>query len=139
MLKIFLRNYRISLDTGFLQVIIAPVSMRDGNEKSPMGPADAVSSHAHYTPGMAAVGPSGLETEGSTVQSPDGSVGKIYPTSSPAAEAQDGHPVAGGVEDFTIICSWCGFMSHLGRGPVSHNICKICRIEFFPEVPIEQD
>lgn len=44
-------------------------------------------------------------------------------------------PVAGD-EDFTLICAWCSFMSHLGRGPVSHNICKPCRIEFFPEVPL---
>lgn len=54
---------------------------------------------------------------------------------SPAAEAKDALPVATGDEDFTRICAWCGFMSHLGRGPVSHEICKICRIEFFPEVP----
>ena len=52
-----------------------------------------------------------------------------------AAEAKDAAPVTSG-EDFTVICAWCGFMSHLGRGPVSHDICKICRVDFFPEVPL---
>jgi len=56
------------------------------------------------------------------------------PCQSPAAVELTVPPATS--EDFTTICAWCGFMSHLGRGPVSHDICKICRVDFFPEVPL---
>jgi hypothetical protein len=51
------------------------------------------------------------------------------------AEASDGSPVATG-EDFTVICSWCSFLCHLGRGPVKHELCNLCKLdlELHPEV-----
>jgi rubrerythrin len=53
-----------------------------------------------------------------------------------ASEAKDAPPVADVLEVRPmLICAWCGFMMHYGRGPVSHGICPSCRDEFFPEVP----
>jgi hypothetical protein len=51
------------------------------------------------------------------------------------AEALDGSPVAI-TEDFTVICSWCSFLCHLGRGPVKHELCNLCKLdlELHPEV-----
>lgn len=79
----------------------------------------------------------GLE-KGNLMEDSSRQANSVYPAKiPPAAEAKDMPPVASGTdEDFTIVCSWCGWMQHFGRGPVSHNICNPCRIEFFPEVPL---
>jgi len=69
-----------------------------------------------------------------------GNVDKLNQFNRSAAEDQTDPPVAGGFsDDFTVICAWCGLCSHVGRGPVSHNICAICRVEFFPDIPVEGD
>ncbi len=58
-----------------------------------------------------------------------------YPGAELTSEA-DGSPVAG--EDFTVICSWCSFLCHLGRGPVKHELCNLCKLdlEINPEVAL---
>lgn len=40
-------------------------------------------------------------------------------------------------EDLTVICAWCSKLLHLGKGPVSHGICKACHKENFPDAPYE--
>lgn len=39
----------------------------------------------------------------------------------------------------TVLCGWCSKLLQLGRGPVSHGICKPCHEEYFPGVPFQGD
>lgn len=146
---------------GYACAILHTSPMVTKNETSKPEAADPVSVAIGDTldtsPGLAAF--SGLEEgagavlpvapglsevqETSTPHSPQESTGLLArynplpPTATPlVAEAQDGAPVANESEDYTLICSWCSFVAHVGRGPVSHILCNICRIEFFPEVPL---
>ena len=54
-----------------------------------------------------------------------------------AAVESDGSPVASDA-DYTVICSWCSFLCHLGRGPVKHELCNLCKLdlEINPEVAV---
>lgn len=43
----------------------------------------------------------------------------------------------GSGEDPTVLCAWCSKLLQLGRGPVSHGICKPCHLEYFPDIPFQ--
>lgn len=83
---------------------------------------------AHYSPGVVAAGFSGLEKVEANQMDVDKLI-QVITSAPPAAEASDCTPVASEGNDPTLICSFCSFLCHLGRGPVVRQLCNLCKLD----------